>query len=169
MHDSAYSFVERTVHELEIGPERSVAEFGSRDVNGSVRPLFGPDFTGLDVTDGPGVDIVADGAKWIADRKYDCVVSCEVLEHAEDWREIVANMARCVRSGGSIIITCATGSRKPHSAVDGGSLRDLEYYGNVDPEELRTALKGFSEDIHVEVRDVGPNHGDDLYCWMVKA
>ena len=46
----------------------NVLEIGSLDINGSVRPMFKPfqlTYTGIDMQEGPGVDIVVDAAKFI--------------------------------------------------------------------------------------------------------
>lgn len=136
MHDAALAYVNRFASSDPI----DVLEFGSRDINGSPRRLW-PNATwfGVDVVDGPGVDEVADAATWSGD-PADVVVCCEVFEHTDCWREIVANMAAHTRPGGRVIVTAAGPDRLPHSAVDGGPLRDGEFYANVHPAELLEAL-----------------------------
>lgn len=137
MHAEAAQFVARHAS----GEPIDVVEIGSLDINGTVRHLFPyADWHGIDVVAGPGVDEVADGATWQPAGLVDLVVCCEVLEHTSSWREIVANAARMVRSGGRVILTAAGPGRAPHSAVDGGPVRDGEYYANVDPAELGEAL-----------------------------
>jgi hypothetical protein len=75
MHTAAYAWVRRCAGWLP--PRRAVLEVGSRDVNGSVRPLFpGAAYWGIDREPGPGVDEVGDGAAWRpADGKtFDCAI-----------------------------------------------------------------------------------------------
>lgn len=140
MHSQAFRAVEERLKGLT--PPRSVVEFGSRNVNGSVRPLFkGAMYTGVDVEPGPCVDIVMDAALFEPAIRPACVVCCEVLEHAPNAQAIVTNAVDILESGGVVIITCASTGRPPHSAVDGGPLRKGEFYRNVPPEELLNWLE----------------------------
>lgn len=140
MHGHAWDFVAQTTQYFD--PPATVIEIGSRDVNGSIRPLFPTArYVGVDVMTGPKVDVVADGALVSLEvcglaEPVDVAVCCEVLEHAENWRAIVANMARLVRPGGAVVITAAGPTRAPHSAFDGGAVRPGEYYGGVPLSEL---------------------------------
>lgn len=157
MHDAAYQWVAAQVDRF--GPFDSVAEFGGRNINGTVRDLFDGGYTAVDIVDGPGVDVVADCADWRPSQPVECVVSTEVLEHTPAWRELVCNAAACLVDGGVLIVTCAGPGREPHG-TDGGPVRD-EFYENVIPGDLRAALAPFS----VFSLDV---LGTDLRCWAVK-
>jgi len=71
------------------GVEGPVLEVGSYDANGSLRDLFnGMEYVGLDMREGPNVDIVRDIMDpW--EGAYGTVVCVETLEHiAEPWRAI---------------------------------------------------------------------------------
>lgn len=139
MHAQAAGFVEAMVDQH--GPWGSVLEIGGRNINGTIRDLFECDtYTTLDVAKGDGVDIVADAAAWTPDRRYDCVVCCEVFEHTPSWPDILRTAAAALEPGGTLIVTAASWPRAPHSAIDGMILRPGEYYGNVDPAELADAL-----------------------------
>lgn len=157
MHAEAREFVARAI-EGKAFP--SVVEVGSRYINGGVRDLFGapgkadPDrrghgrgveYLGVDVVDGPGVDLVADAAVLRVPRKAHAVVCCEVLEHTPDAQAIVENMLAMVRKGGLVVVTAACDPRAPHSAVDGGPLRDGEFYANVEPADLERWLSPCAE------------------------
>jgi SAM-dependent methyltransferase len=110
-------------------------EVGSRIVNGTVRSLFtGCEYVGIDVVAGDGVDVVADGAHYESEL-FDCVVCTEVLEHAENAAGICENVSRLLRPGGYFLVTAAAPPRTPHS-VDGGPLRDGEFYRNITVETL---------------------------------
>lgn len=154
MHAAAMEWVRRTAR---LDAE-SVLDLGGRDVNGSPRILF-PDavpYRVLDVAPGPGVDIVADAAIWPPDRAYDLVLCCEVLEHAAAWRAILRTAYAALRPGGQFVATMAGPGREPHSAVDGGPLRDGEHYANIEPTALVKALTrlGFT---HAQVDQAGPD------------
>lgn len=121
----------------------TVLDIGGRDINGSPRALFpNADYVVLDVRDEPGVDIVADAATWIPDRAYDVVVCTEVFEHTPVWRGIARTAHAALKPGGLLVTTMAGPGRAPHSAHDGGTLRQGEYYGNVDPLDLDKTLNG---------------------------
>lgn len=140
MHSAAHFWVAEQVRDY--GPFRSVIEIGSRDVNGSVRGLFdGATYTGLDIAEGPAVDWVGDAAVYVPEKKVECVVCCETLEHAPNWKELVKAGASWLKKGGYLIVTCAGPGRQAHSAVDGSyNVREGEHYANVSPEELAEAL-----------------------------
>jgi hypothetical protein len=146
---------------------RNVVEIGSKNVNGSVRPLFpGASYVGVDVVEGPCVDVVADGAVFKPAVPPDCIVCCEVLEHAENAQEMVANAVDILQPGGQVIITCASDGRAPHSAVDGGPLRAGEFYRNVPPNLLQQWLElAGAKDIQIAyAADCG-----DVYAMGFKA
>lgn len=91
---------------------REVLEVGSRDYNGTVRgvvePLGPARYVGVDMLAGPGVDVVSRAEALVgrfgAD-SFDLVVSTELLEHAQDWREVVSNLKRVTRAGGLLLLT----------------------------------------------------------------
>jgi SAM-dependent methyltransferase len=149
MHSQAREFVARCLEG--IGPRQRVVEFGGRDVNGSVRDLFGgtsageagrlPEYTSVDLRDGRGVDVAADAAEYSPGEAPDTVVCCEVLEHAENAAEIVANAHRILCPDGVLVLTAATVGRAPHGC-DGGAVGD-EFYRSVSVDELAEWLRPF--------------------------
>lgn len=138
MHAEAFEWVRRHAHDRPV----TALDIGGRDINGGCRQLFpGAAWTVLDIAPGDGVDLVADAATWQPDRQYDLVLCTEVFEHAEHWRDICATAYRACAVGGQLIATMAGPGRAVHSGVDGGPvLRPGEYYTNVHPAGLRTAL-----------------------------
>lgn len=129
MHPQAFAWVAAN-----IGTPGSVLEFGSLNINGTARDCA-PDATwhGVDRQPGPGVDEVADAAKYDTSTRYDCVVCCEVLEHTDQLEAITWNAWHALAPGGVLLVTAACDDRAPHSAIDGGPIRDGEHYANVDP------------------------------------
>jgi SAM-dependent methyltransferase len=162
MHQAALDFVTATIRAH--GARGPVYEIGSRNVNGGIRGLFPSEgYHGIDLYDGPGVDEVADAAVYIPPAVPRTVVCCEVLEHAEDAKRIVRQIAAVLAPGGRVILTMAGPCRMPHSGIDGGQLRAGEFYRNVMPDELRYWLHEF-EQVEV-VENIGPA---DLYATAVK-
>ena len=134
MHPAVRDFVAR--HAPSISAD--MLEIGAVDINGGVRDLFHPGcrWTGLDLAAGPYVDIVADAATWDPPRRYDVVVCTEVLEHAEQWRGIVATCGRALRDGGLLLLTCAGPGRAPYGQHGDTLPAPGEWYGNVHPDDL---------------------------------
>lgn len=145
MHAEAMAFVRDVVSRPDVKAMARrgwVLEFGSLNINGSVRDCFPrAKYLGVDRVPGPDVDVVADAACYRSMTRYDVVVCCEVLEHTPQINGVCRSAAFNLKSRGFFIVTCAGPGRPPHSAVDGGTVRVDEYYANVDPAELRAACE----------------------------
>lgn len=145
MHEQA----ERWVKDHVAGKQFDlVVELGACDVNGSIRHLFDcREYVGVDIVEGPNVDVVSDAATFRPDRPASCVVTTEMLEHAPNAREICLASWWMLEPGGVFIATAAGPGRAPHSAIDGRAVRAGEYYGNIDPNQLTSWLveAGFVE------------------------
>ena len=123
-----------------------VLEVGSYDVNGSVRGLFGEArrYVGVDLAEGPGVDLVAFGHEVDhPDGTYDVTVSAECFEHDPHWRETFANMVRLTRPGGIVTVTCASRGRPEHGTrrtlvtdSPGTQSQGLDYYRNLEEDDF---------------------------------
>lgn len=149
MHAEAFEFIRRHATTEPV----AVLDVGGRDINGTPRPLWpaADPYRILDIAPGPGVDIVADAATWTPDRLYDIAVCAEVFEHTDVWPQILKTTHGALRPGGLLILTMAGPGRAPHSAVDGGPIRDGEYYQNVDPDDLQWLLALGWRDVDVDV------------------
>lgn len=167
MHAQALDFYRRNLVHLE---PLDVIEFGSCDMNGSVRSVYPQalSWLGVDRQPGVGVDIVADAATWTTDQRFGLCVCAEVFEHTPAWRDILITAYTVLVPCGLLLASCATGNRPPHSAVDGGALRPGEFYENVDPDNLWTVMdtQGWTEGEVIEAD--GYFGGDDLYVRAVK-
>lgn len=116
-------------------------DLGGRDVNGGVRGYWPAiRWTGVDLHDGPGVDVVADCRDWTALPRFDLVICTEVFEHVAGWGNIVSTAWRALVPGGTFVATAAGPRRKPHHFNGGGPPRPGEHYQNVHPVELQTVL-----------------------------
>lgn len=148
MHSAALAWVQRCVPEA----PGDVLDVGGRDINGSPKPLFwaADTYVTVDLVQAPGVDIAGD----ICDMGFvafaDTVLCLEVLEHAENWAEIVASCAAALRPRGTLIVTCAGPGRAEHSAADGGPLRPGEWYRNVSTGELFDVMAGCGLEVGVD-------------------
>ncbi len=148
MHKAVFDFVARRLP-LDITKTTTVVEFGSRDVNGTIRPLLGQaDYTGVDIEEGPNVDVVMDATLW--EGKADIILCLEVLEHTPDLKGFAQAIVSNLNPNGIALVTCATHGRTPHSAIDGGAVRKDEHYKNVDPTELAKAISKAGGHIHHE-------------------
>lgn len=107
MHGSSYGQMGRVVGKyLQHEGVLSVLDIGSKDVNGTYRPLFagaGWKYVGADIERGKNVDVVIDdGYEWkmIGDGQFDVVISGQALEHMErPWLAAKA-MYRVCKAGG---------------------------------------------------------------------
>ena len=164
MHPSAFNWVANVLQGKRF---QNVIEFGSRNVNGTIKSIVDYEgyYTGIDIKDGPDVDEVADAAAYRAGSPVDLVICMETLEHAPNWREIVKSASENLQPGGWFVMTCAGVGRVPHSAVDGGPLRGNEYYQNVDAQEFKSAA--WEAGMKVPRLEVRPQLGD-LYALAVK-
>jgi hypothetical protein len=111
-----------------------VLECGSLDINGSPRSLFALCiYTGIDIYNGPGVDIVTSVHNFFLfdryidysqDRKnylwveYDVILCLEMLEHDRTWRDDLIYMMKMLKNGGLFICSFATQSRAEHGTTE---------------------------------------------------
>jgi len=91
----------------------TVLDIGSMDVNGTLRPIFekeGWKYVGVDMAPGKNVDEVVDSealsSAFPADH-FDCIVSAEMIEHANDPIRCVDEMVKILKPGGLLILTAA--------------------------------------------------------------
>jgi SAM-dependent methyltransferase len=152
-----------------------VLDVGSLDVNGNNRWLFTDVlYTGIDVDNGPNVDIVSKGHEYNApDGFFDTIISTECFEHDMFYKETLLNIVRLVRPGGMFLFTCASTGRPEHGTRthDKGSAPLLkgeweDYYKNLAEEDIREVLN--VDEIFSEY-EFGVNHNSkDLYFYGIK-
>ena len=150
-HQSQLDFVSSVKQRFpEYFKKRRVLEIGSLDINGSVRQFFEDcDYTGVDLGEGKGVDLVAKGEELdFPDSSFNVAISCECLEHNPEWARTFNNMVRM--ASGLVIMTCATTGRPEHgtrrtSPSDAPFCGD--YYMNLTEQDIRDNcdLSKFSE------------------------
>ena len=155
----------------------SVLEIGSYQVNeNGIRSIFsGCSYTGVDLVDGPGVDVVASGHDVdLAPDSFDVTLSAECFEHNPLWRETFFNMHRMTKPGGILIITCASSGRVEHGTTrstrpnysPGTTAVGWDYYMNLTQKDFEGAFnisEMFNDHHFYAVRS-----SHDLYFFGVK-
>ena len=134
-----------------------VLDIGSYDVNGNNRYLFkNATYTGLDLTEGPNVDIVRPAHLFAAQKaSYDFIISTETFEHDMYWRESIKNIIRMLKANGVFLFTCESTGRPEHGTrrTDVGysappllAMHDIwqDYYLNLTEDDIRS-IEGFEE------------------------
>lgn len=159
MHAAAMDWVKKAKAQYpDSFKGKRVLEVGSRYINGTVRTLFeGCDYTGLDLSPGPCVDLVCHVADLdkvqilsrtfesrILPSTFQVVISCEALEHDKRWDESLGAMYDLLVPGGLLIIT-AGGTGRPEHGTTATSPSDspatTDYYGNITEEKFWSVLE----------------------------
>lgn len=147
MHDEAETYVREILRVTGFrGSAPRVLELGSRDVNGTLHralteELVGYSYIGLDLQQGPNVDVVADACTWRGGT-FDLVLCCELLEHVERWRDVVWTAWYHVAAGGWMILTAAGPARAVHSGFEESpGLGPGEWYQNIRRRALEKVLE----------------------------
>lgn len=162
-------------------PERfdrcSVLDIGSLDINGNNRYLFtNYSYIGVDVGEGPNVDVVSKGHEFTSSELFDVVISSECFEHDRYYRETVKNCINLTKPNGLFTFTCASTGRAEHGTrrTDGKWASPLleayddwfDYYKNLTEDDIREVINiedTFSS-FHFEYN---PSFCD-LYFWGIK-
>lgn len=142
MHQAARDFVERITRSMNFTDLR-ILEIGSRNVNGTIRPLFAgnSEYIGIDRQAGPGVDIVSD-LRDFTGTDFDVVISMEAMEHDPRPECFIEGAERFLKPGGMLILTAAAPGRQPHNC-SGSPWDGIEPYNNISPESLGKWLAGW--------------------------
>lgn len=145
MHQAVKKFIIRVKERYpDSFINKKVLEVGSLDINGSVRPFFiRCNYTGLDITEGPGVDVVAPVHQYQPAGLFDTIISTEMLEHDVHWKKSLRQMEQLLCPGGLLIITAAGDGRAEHGTVassPGSSPATNNYYCNVTAKMIAGAL-----------------------------
>jgi SAM-dependent methyltransferase len=143
-HGTDIDFIVQEIGREEVGGKR-VAEVGAYDDNGSARPhvesLNPESYVGIDIREGPRVDIVMDAADLHTLGEFDLVISTEMLEHAEFWQDAMRGMITAVKPGGILFLT----TRSP-----GFHHHDYPFdYWRYTVDDMRDILTGAGLDILV--------------------
>ncbi len=149
----------------------TVCDIGSLDINGNNQYLFEKaKYVGIDIFDGPNVDVVCRGHLFNPGIQFDVVVSTECFEHDEHWQETLQNICNnLLASGGLFLFTCATDGRHEHGTTRTSpqdSPATTDYYMNINEQHVRSAL---NLDEIFSVYEFSVNHfTHDLYFYGIK-
>jgi SAM-dependent methyltransferase len=155
-HAEQLFFVSLLVKHINLLPDSQVKilEVGSYDVNGSVRTLLPQShYLGLDLLQGPGVDLVSSDGSIPSDiGSFDIAISCECFEHNPYWPDTLKAMLDRVVDNGLLIISCATRGRLEHGTIrtspessPGTQSRGWDYYKNLVPKDFFSVIDIDSE------------------------
>lgn len=158
---------------------KRVLDVGSLDINGNNRFLFEDSaVTGIDIGEGPNVDIVAIAHEFNApDQSFDVIVSTECFEHDMHYAKSIHNIVRMLASGGLFLFTCAStgrpehGTRRSDQGVNAPLLSNhgewSDYYKNLTEQDIREVI-----DVDVVFKEHYFEYNPtafDLYFWGIKA
>lgn len=175
-HPAQQEFVARLKSKLPTYFEdKIVLEVGSLDINGSIREFFTDcNYTGIDIGEGPGVDIVCEGQNFEGDDcSYDVTCSTECFEHNPHWIKTFENMIRLTKNEGLVFFTCATTGRAVHGTENQYPhcspltiKKGWNYYKNLTEMDIREEfdIESVFSEYGFEVEDVSC----DLYFWGLK-
>lgn len=127
MHPSSYKKMEEFIDNyLDKYKDKQIQilDVGSRNVNGTYKPLFSDpnwNYVGCDITAGNNVDIVlAEPYNWknIESNSYDVVISGQAFEHIEYFWITILEIARVLKSGGYVCIIAPSKVAEHRHPVD---------------------------------------------------
>ena len=95
-----------------------VLDIGSLDINGNNREFFeNSDYVGVDLGEGKNVDVISLGHEYTSDKKFDTVITTELLEHDIFWKKTFLNCVNLLKSHGLLLFTCASFGRPEHGTA----------------------------------------------------
>lgn len=153
-----------------------VLDVGSLDVNGNNRQFFDKsNYTGIDVIEGPNVDVVSPLHEWKTRRRFDTIISTSHLEHDMYIGQTIAQMYKLLKPGGWLfIVACrtwakhGTKSNGPKNAGNSQIDKDgwSEYYQNVTRAILKKHLEPF--EFESSKVSISPAKHKDVQFWGQK-
>ena len=128
-----------------------ILEIGSLDVNGNTRNLFNfcKSYIGIDLEEGPNVDLVLNGTDiHKLNKKFDIIISCECFEHAKDWKIIFERMCQISKPNSFVVISVASTGRVEHGTERSGNWQSP---GNKDDYYLNLTKKDFIDNFNLNI------------------
>jgi SAM-dependent methyltransferase len=120
MHKGVLDFLKKHSNLYPQGENLKIIDVGSFNVNGSASQIV-PVTMGVDMREGPGVDLVLKGEdlpKEFPEEHFDVVVTCDTLEHVEQWRPYILGMWEVLKEGGYFVGTIASRRKGRHAYPD---------------------------------------------------
>ena len=149
-----------------------VLDCGSLNVNGTVRDLFSRcEYIGVDIHYGLGVDVISLVHELpFPLHSFDVVVSAEMLEHDEYWKESLQKMYDLLRPRGLLAISMATVGRPEHGTTrtDGQKWgTSPTYYRNILQNDIQALLDTTMPLVEPQIIHNRMSH--DLYVYGLKG
>ena len=111
MHRSVLEFAHAVLSPAEV-EDKLVLEVGARNINGTLRDVIQPLkprlYIGIDIQDGPGVDLVLDvldAPRVLRPGGFDVVLCAGTLGYIDDWGGALKAMMTLLRRGGVLLLT----------------------------------------------------------------
>ena len=150
MDQNSINMMKAVVDELGLdNAAYKVVDMGSYDVNGTYRHLFGGAlYLGVDIMEGPNVDIIVHSPEWNCLEDIDVVISGQTIEHVADIPAFMHDIHRILKPGGILCLI----------APSEGPAHDYPIWvGNFPPERMKETVEsaGF-EIISIVVSDELP-------------
>ena len=140
-----------------------VIEYGSKNINGSVRTMFeGGTYVGVNRDAGPGVDVVSRMHEYEHPCEVDVVVTTSTMEHDKYLWESCDRCWEMLRSGGLFCGTTVNPGFPLHCPGEG----EDNHYAGVEADDLRDFLSVRTEEF--EVLEGGSQGGTEVWFWAVK-
>jgi len=174
LHRSVFDFIKKVIDERWDSSYARVLELGSKEdypdgySGPRVKAAFpeGINYTGIDITDGLGVDMIMNANDLqYDDGSFDVVVSSEMLEHDHHPHKSMSEAIRVLRKGGLLIVAAAAPNMNPHY-VEGSNVHTpgpRECYCNISKDLLTVWMKGLVPQKIWYERD-----NKDVFAWGVK-
>jgi SAM-dependent methyltransferase len=105
------------------------------------------DYVGVDIDEGPNVDVVCKGHEYTSDELFDIVISCECFEHDPFYDLTVINMLKHLKPTGLFVMTCAGLGRPEHGTSNSNPISSpftqniewwKDFYKNRTPYDFKT-------------------------------
>lgn len=155
-----------------------VLDIGSLDINGNNKQFFNHPYyyIGVDLAEGPNVDVVCPGHLYDSGILFDVVTSSECFEHDMYYSRTLQNMVKLLRPGGLMLFTCASTGRPEHGTlnsnpVDAPFLSGIDekwgnYYKNLTEDDIRSVIE--INNTFVNFNFEYEPESCDLYFWGIK-
>lgn len=117
MHKANELFWEYVNKTYNIFLEDEIIEFGSYNINGSIKDILNTkakEYVGVDWRPGPNVDLVSLAHEVKFDKKFKAVVSASMLEHDPHWELSIKNMATLMKENGILVLTWGSALNPKH-------------------------------------------------------
>jgi len=155
---------------------KKVLDCGSLDINGNNTLLFiDCDYVGIDLGEGPNVDVVSKIHEFKSKEKFDTIISTQCFEHDMYYEYSLKNIIELLREGGMFLFTCATKGTLEHGTIKKTPFTSPftilspewgDYYKNLEESDIRNSID--VDMIFDKYEFLENKYYHDLYFWGIK-